>query len=81
MGSSNLCMYFIIYLHAPTVTALQTFVGGMLDLMALYTTQRKQYVCWSDQSNHRVGTGNLERLGQKWKAQKQKSLVQARCQN
>ena len=28
----------------------------MLDLMALYTTQRKQYVCWSDQSNHRVGT-------------------------
>ena len=29
MGSSNLCMYFIIYLHAPTVTALQTFVGGM----------------------------------------------------
>ena len=28
----------------------------MLDLMTLYTTQRKQYVCWSDQSNHRVGT-------------------------
>ena len=26
----------------------------MLDLMALYTTQRKQYVCWSGQSNHRV---------------------------
>ena len=28
----------------------------MLDLMTLHTRQRKQYVCWSDQSNHRVGT-------------------------
>ena len=28
----------------------------MLDLMTLYTTQPKQYVCRSDQSNHRVGT-------------------------
>ena len=28
----------------------------MLDLMTLHTTQRKQYVCWSDQSNHGVGT-------------------------
>ena len=26
----------------------------MLDLMTSYTTQRKQYVSWSDQSNHRV---------------------------
>ena len=25
-------------------------------IMTLYTTQRKQYVCWSDQSNHRVGS-------------------------
>ena len=24
----------------------------MLDLVTLYTTQRKQYVCWSDQSMH-----------------------------
>ena len=24
--------------------------------MTLYITQRKQYVCWSSQSNHRVGT-------------------------
>ena len=31
-------------------------VKHMLDLMTLYATQRKQYVCWSDQSNHRVGT-------------------------
>ena len=28
----------------------------MLDLMTLYTPQLKQYACWSDQSNHRVGT-------------------------
>ena len=28
----------------------------MLDLMTLYTTQRKQYVRWSDQSNKRAGT-------------------------
>ena len=28
----------------------------MLDLMTMFTTQRKQYVCWSDQSNYRVGT-------------------------
>ena len=27
----------------------------MLDLMTLCTTQRKQYVCWSAQSNRRVG--------------------------
>ena len=31
----------------------------MLDLMTLYTTQRKQYVCRSDQSNHRVGNDDL----------------------
>ena len=46
-------------LLGPTVTALQTLLDvcrAMLDLMTLYTTQRKQYVCWSDQSNHRVGT-------------------------
>ena len=46
-------------LLAPTVTALQTllevYVAHMLHLMTLYTIQRKQYVCWSDQSNHRVG--------------------------
>ena len=37
----------------PTVTALQTlwrYVTHMLDLMTLYTTKRKQYVCWSDQT-------------------------------
>ena len=48
-------------LLAPTVTALRTLLGVrrayMLDLMTLYTTQLKQYVCWSDQSNHhKVGT-------------------------
>ena len=46
-------------LLAPTVSALQTLLevcAHMLVLMTLYTTQRKQYVCWSDQSNHRVGT-------------------------
>ena len=46
-------------LLAPMVTALQTpleVCRHMLDLMTLYTTQQKQYVCWSDQSNHRVGT-------------------------
>ena len=44
---------------APTVTVLQTlcaYIAHMLHLMTLYTTQRNQYVCWSDQSNHRVGT-------------------------
>ena len=53
-------------LLAPTVTAFQTllevYVAHMLHLMRLYTTQRKQYVCWSDQSNHRVGTQQV-RLG------------------
>ena len=47
-------------LLAPTVTALQTLLevchAYMLDRMTLYTTQRKQYVCWSGQSNHRVGS-------------------------
>ena len=28
----------------------------MLDLMKLYTTQRKQYACWSGQISHRVGS-------------------------
>ena len=28
----------------------------MLHLMTLYTTQRKQYVCWSDQSPHTAGS-------------------------
>ena len=28
----------------------------MLELMLLYTAQRKQYVSWSGQSNHRSGT-------------------------
>ena len=32
----------------------------MPDLMPLYTTQRKQYVCWSGQNNHRVRLGNEE---------------------
>ena len=46
-------------LLAPTVTALQTLLevcrayAGPHDIV---TTQRKQYVCWSYQSNHRVGT-------------------------
>ena len=38
----------------PTVTALKQswrHVAHMLDLMILYTRQRKQYVCWSGQSN------------------------------
>ena len=57
-------------LLAPTVTALQQlpserqhqqllserYVTHMLDLMTLYTTQQKQYVCWSDERNPRVGT-------------------------
>ena len=28
----------------------------MLDLMTLYTTQRKQYVCWSGHNNHWVSS-------------------------
>ena len=41
------------------------YVAHMLDLMTLDTTQRKQYVCWSDQSNQcrystRVMLGNEE---------------------
>ena len=33
----------------------------MLDLMTLYTTQQKQYVCWSGQNNHpQVRPGNEE---------------------
>ena len=46
-------------LLAPTVTALQTLLEVCRtydDLMTLYTTQRKQYVCWSEQSNERAGT-------------------------
>ena len=46
-------------LLAPTVTALQPLLEiklFQLALMTLYTTQRKQYVCWSGQSNHRVGS-------------------------
>ena len=39
-------------LHAPTIAGLQT----LLDLLTLYTTQRQQYVCWSDQGRHKVGT-------------------------
>ena len=41
----------------PTETSLQTLLGyvaHMLDRMTLYTTQRKQYVCWSGPNNHRV---------------------------
>ena len=46
-------------LFAPTVTALQILmrhVALMLYLMTLYTTQQKQYVCWSCQTNHRVSS-------------------------
>ena len=47
-------------LLAPTVTALQTLLevcrAYMQDIITLYTTQRKQYVCWSGQNNHRVGS-------------------------
>ena len=44
-----------------SLDTLGPYIGGMsriymLDLLTLYTTQWKQYVCWSDQSNHRVGT-------------------------
>ena len=50
----------VMVLLAPTVTALQTFlyvyVAHVLDLMTLYTTKRKQYVCYSAQNNHRVGS-------------------------
>ena len=35
----------------------------MLELMTLHTTQRKQYVCWSDQSNHRVQYSTRVSLG------------------
>ena len=31
------------------------YVAHMLDLMTSYSIQRKPYVCWSDQNNHRVG--------------------------
>ena len=55
-------------LLAPTATALQTLfevcraqgvVVRMLDLKTLYTTRRKPYVYWSDQSNHTAGTQQL----------------------
>ena len=44
-------------LLAPTVTALQT----LLEVCRAYAgphdmTQLKQYVCWCDQSNHRVSS-------------------------
>ena len=45
-------------LLARTVTALQTLLEvcrAKLDLLTLYTTQRKRYVCWSDLNNHSVG--------------------------
>ena len=45
-------------LLASMETDLQTLVedvAHILDLITLYTTQRKHYVCWSDNSNHRVG--------------------------
>ena len=38
----------------------------MLHLMTLYTTQRKQYVCWSDQSNHKVGTQQDKSQARNW---------------
>ena len=31
------------------------YVAHMVDLMRLYTIQRKQCACWFAQSNHRVG--------------------------
>ena len=46
-------------LLAPTVTALQILLEvcrAYLGLMIVYTTQRKQYVCWSSQNNHRVSS-------------------------
>ena len=45
----------------------------MLDIMTLYTTQRKQYVCLSDQSNHWVGT--QQESGSKWNLALSKSFV------
>ena len=50
----------VILILAPTVTVLQTLleVARMLDLMTLYTTQRKQYLCWSGQNNHRSVLNN-----------------------
>ena len=55
-----------VLLLAPTRYLLFRHSGGflrhMLDLMTLYTTQRKQYVCWTDQRNHRVGTQKKIRL-------------------
>ena len=41
------------------------YVAQMLDLMTLYTTQRKQYVRWSDQSNYRVGSQQGSRKSHK----------------
>ena len=35
------------------------YVAHTLDLMTLYTTQRKQYVCWSGQSNSGLEMRNL----------------------
>ena len=49
-----------VVLLTPTVTALHRLLevchAYMLDLMKLYTTQRKQYVCWSGQNSHRVSS-------------------------
>ena len=43
-------------LLAPLVTALQTLLEDFVHMLTLYTTQEKQYVCWSGKSNHIVST-------------------------
>ena len=45
-------------LLVPMETALYETLGGMSRIWqtSWHCVQRKQYVCWSDQGNHRVGT-------------------------
>ena len=61
--SSSVSLYSLL---SPTVTALQTHLevcrayAGPHDFVC---NTAKQYVCWCDQSNHRVGTQQRVRLG------------------
>ena len=47
--------FMVRWCNSPSMTLhCRRYVAHMLGLMTLYTTQRKQYVCWSGQNNHRV---------------------------
>ena len=60
-----------VVLLATTVTALPTLLEVCrayagphgIRCIYIYTAQQKQHVCWSDESNHRVGTQQIVRLG------------------